>query len=549
VLPSLQPVVQQTLQQALQQAVHEGLLPAGARAPSPDSRPWPVVLLTGLGAWLAALPLLGVVGLLLGDFLRLGAGPYVAGSLLLAGATVVLRSQPLPVVVEQLALPVLLTGLGSLGAGLFRDADPRLAGALMALLHLGLAALVPRAWLRVLLGAAAAGLCALACLPLRWDTLLFGTHGRLGLALHAVLVLWLAAGALQPRLGPAARAAVESVRAGWVLALLVGLAWASGPTMLVGASLGGSVAGEWARAPWQPWRAESLPLQVLSLALALAAAGWAARQWPLLRQAWCGAAALVVTALAAFMPMLGATVLVLALLATGGRWRLALAAGLTLGWIVGAFYYALDWPLQLKALVLLAAGALLGVLAWWALQQGRQGPQPRPALQPGAPQPGRRARLGLALSGLAVLAVANGGIWQKEQLIAHGRPVYVELVPVDPRSLMQGDYMQLRFRLPEDVTAPAASLLSARRPQVLGLADARGVLTLRRADAGPPPAPGEVRIELTPKGGRWTLVTDAWFFAEGEAARWANARYGEFRVDGQGRALLVGLRDAALRPL
>ena len=47
-----------------------------------------------------------------------------------------------------------------------------------------------------------------------------------------------------------------------------------------------------------------------------------------------------------------------------------------------------------------------------------------------------------------MLPVANVGIWQKEQLIAHGQPVFVELAPVDPRSLMQGDYMRLEFRVP-----------------------------------------------------------------------------------------------------
>ena len=60
---------------------------------------------------------------------------------------------------------------------------------------------------------------------------------------------------------------------------------------------------------------------------------------------------------------------------------------------------------------------------------------------------------------------------------------------------------------------------------------------------------GEMRIELTPKGGRWILVSDAWFFREGEAERWARAKYGEFRVDADGRALLVGLRGPALEGL
>jgi uncharacterized membrane-anchored protein len=75
------------------------------------------------------------------------------------------------------------------------------------------------------------------------------------------------------------------------------------------------------------------------------------------------------------------------------------------------------------------------------------------------------------------------------------------------------------------------------------------VATLLRRDTGAPLAPGEFVIELTPKNGQWTVVTDAWFFAEGEAERWAKARYGEFRVDAKGRALLVGLRGAQLETL
>ena len=56
-------------------------------------------------------------------------------------------------------------------------------------------------------------------------------------------------------------------------------------------------------------------------------------------------------------------------------------------------------------------------------------------------------------------------------------------------------------------------------------------------------------IELSPKNGSWTLVTDAWFFREGEGERWAAAKYGEFRVASDGRALLVGMADAELKPI
>ena len=41
----------------------------------------------------------------------------------------------------------------------------------------------------------------------------------------------------------------------------------------------------------------------------------------------------------------------------------------------------------------------------------------------------------------------------------------------------------------------------------------------------------------------------AFFFEEGTAARYANARYGEFRVSDDGDMILTGLRDAQRRPL
>jgi uncharacterized membrane-anchored protein len=124
--------------------------------------------------------------------------------------------------------------------------------------------------------------------------------------------------------------------------------------------------------------------------------------------------------------------------------------------------------------------------------------------------------------------------------------VFVELAPVDPRSLMQGDYMRLNFNLPRD---GLDGLMTLRRPHVVARRDARGVAALLRLDDGTPLAADEMRIELTPKDGRWILVSDAWFFKEGQAERWSAAKYGEFRVDDTGRALLVGMADAQLRPI
>ena len=150
---------------------------------------------------------------------------------------------------------------------------------------------------------------------------------------------------------------------------------------------------------------------------------------------------------------------------------------------------------------------------------------------------------------LLALVVANHGIVQRERILSDGRVLLLELAPVDPRSLMQGDYMALRFAFTESMAPLNTELAAGQRPHVVALRDGRGIATQVRPDLGAPLATNELRIELTPKNGDWVLVTDAWFFKEGEADRWALAKFGEFRVAPNGRALLVGLRGADLKQL
>ena len=346
------------------------------------------------------------------------------------------------------------------------------------------------------------------------------------------------------RLAPLHAEVVDATAAGWLLATLCGLAWWAGMTFLVGANVQGfaaELAREFRVTSSRGWF-DGLQ-QAASAALALGAALHAMRRWPGLKQPWLGGVALVLVLLAALMPTLGAVLLLATLSLTSGRRRLASAGAVAAAWIIGAFYYQLAWPLAQKALLMVVAGAVLAALARWGAVEKS------PAAPVDVPPPAGLRPWGIALSAAAVLLVANLGIWQKESLIASGQPVFVELAPVDPRSLMQGDFMRLNFRMSFELQHPQEGALFQSRPHAVGQRDARGVLTLLRADDGRALGPGEMRIELTPKAGHWILVTDAWFFREGEAARWQGARYGEFRVDSAGRALLVGLRGADLKPL
>ena len=376
-------------------------------------------------------------------------------------------------------------------------------------------------------------------------------------------MLWLLAGRAATRaLADGARAriasALESLRVGWLLATLVGLAWWSGMTFLVGATLSpGPLADILGRSDGGAAGSGAMAVvRIASLALAVGAAAWAGRRWPSMRSPAGAGVALVLVVLAWFMPALGGTLLALAACATGKRWRLAATAAVTAAWIVGGFYYQLAWPLATKAMVLVAAGVALGVLAWAssraaaaaAPSTGAAAPPPRWNLGGSVSLP--IDRLGIVATALLVVIAANVAIWQKEDVIANGQPVYVLLAPVDPRSLMQGDYMRLDFRLPPEVAADLGGLLDRSRPHVVARRDAAtGVATLLRLHKGEPLAGDELRIELTPAHGDWVLVSDAWSFAEGDAPRWSRARYGEFRVDAKGRALLVGLRGQHLEKL
>ena len=519
------------------------------------SRPWPVVLLTALGAWFAAVPVLIAVGMLLGDTLLQGIGPYIVGVLVLCAAVVVLRSKDLPLFIEQLAIPALLVGGGTLTMGVTSDFGQVGGSLLLLAVVLALAAAIPQAWLRVLLGALAAGLLGVALVP---DSGWGNGMARMLWVLHGLLAVWLLA--MQylvhaPRPRAALQALIEPMSTGWLLATMAALAWSSGTSFLVAGAVGANELGGIVR-ELHGHAERSIfgsSLQVLSAALVLVAAALGARAWPALRSLLALAVAAVLAMLAWFMPALGATLLAMMVVALAHHWRLAAACALAAAWIVGAFYYQLQWPLADKALLMAAAGAVLAALVWVDhLRQTRSaGAGPVAATGPSALRITRNAHLWSLLGGaLLTLLVANGAIWQKENLIANGTKVFVPLAPVDPRSLMQGDYMRLNFNLINDNSLPLLADLRGKRPRMVVKLDARGVANVVRLyKENEALAADEMLIELTPKDGRWVVVTDAWFFKEGDAALWQAAKFGEFRVLPSGRALLVGMADANLKAI
>jgi uncharacterized membrane-anchored protein len=148
-------------------------------------------------------------------------------------------------------------------------------------------------------------------------------------------------------------------------------------------------------------------------------------------------------------------------------------------------------------------------------------------------------------AGLLVVALVDWTIYARERHLAEGRVVLLELAPVDPRSLMQGDYMALAFAVANAVP----SRDRARDGRMVVALDPRGIGRFVRRDDGSPLAPGEVALRYRVREGRVKFATNAFFFQEGHARDYAGARYGELRVSSSGEVLLTGLRDAGLKPL
>jgi uncharacterized membrane-anchored protein len=156
-----------------------------------------------------------------------------------------------------------------------------------------------------------------------------------------------------------------------------------------------------------------------------------------------------------------------------------------------------------------------------------------------------RARVifgGLALVVVALVVL----VVRKERVLTHGTPVLLELAPVDPRSLMQGDYMVLDYAVSREVRQsgePREGLLVLRL-------DEQGVgRFVRTHEPGTPLAPGELLLRYKVRKHRVRLGAESFFFQEGHASRYARAKYGELRVAEDGSSVLVGLRNAELQPL
>ncbi|WP_374164694.1 GDYXXLXY domain-containing protein [Arcticibacter sp. MXS-1] len=152
----------------------------------------------------------------------------------------------------------------------------------------------------------------------------------------------------------------------------------------------------------------------------------------------------------------------------------------------------------------------------------------------------RLSLLLILLNLLGFLTWFNWNIASKERTLRHGQLVLLELVPVDPRSLMQGDYMRLNYA----ITARQSPHRLPKRGYCVVRLDQHQVAKAVRFQQGEQPLnDGEYLIRYFYNNYFINLGAESFFFQEGKQDRYALAKYGGLRVDNEGNSVLSGLYD------
>lgn len=159
-----------------------------------------------------------------------------------------------------------------------------------------------------------------------------------------------------------------------------------------------------------------------------------------------------------------------------------------------------------------------------------------------------------ALIGLVIFtAVLSRQMIIHEATLSQGREVYLTIGPKDPRSLMQGDYMILRYH--QNLQPPKSTRKDAPKTGyvILSVDDQK---VARFYAYVSPQANAEDTKENRPensvkiaykKSNSWqnwlTYTATSFFFEEGKAAHFEKARYIAVRVSKDGTALITHLLD------
>lgn len=175
----------------------------------------------------------------------------------------------------------------------------------------------------------------------------------------------------------------------------------------------------------------------------------------------------------------------------------------------------------------------------------------------------------LVLTGLLAIVYVNVYAWHSQQIKTRGEVLFLRLAPVDPLSLVQGQYMRLRFEIEKTYNSTQADqqLIQNSNGHVLAVIrlDSKriGSMTGRLTPRHRPQQHSvdtlliQVQAQLISSrddSDRQQLHAiqidqNSFLFQENTEDRYTTAKYGMFRVHANGRYVLIDLADENLRAL
>ncbi len=143
------------------------------------------------------------------------------------------------------------------------------------------------------------------------------------------------------------------------------------------------------------------------------------------------------------------------------------------------------------------------------------------------------------ITNIALVLLAIGlQVLGKEKLRNTGELFFFKLAPVDPRSLMQGDYMELRYK----ITRTGRNKNIPSRGYIIFTVDSNKVAHyIRHQKKHQPLHEGEKCIKYFYHKREISIGVESFFFQEGHANAFSKAEYGALKVDNKGEKILVGL--------
>ena len=242
---------------------------------------------------------------------------------------------------------------------------------------------------------------------------------------------------------------------------------------------------------------------------------------------------------------------------------------------LGGFYYQLSIPLLYKGVLLVSFAVIFAIVTLFL--HARYKAPSQSAVENHSVFKAPIWLIGVFV--IALLGAVNYKVQQFEDVLATGKPVVLKIAPVDPRSLMQGDYMVLNYAilsefqqsqvLPEsneslesnepidtvesnETTGIDESSSSEKKAYILVHLDKNHVATFCEEQSEIPTdfkhCTPNVYLPIRYKGWLPELPSQDYFFAEGKGEHYAQAEYAEYRFK-DGILLLARLLDKDLKGL